>query len=173
MQRAKDTDESAVLQHLEIFLEYVQSNVAAWRAAPAAARKSSEGPALPPSALQQLASIGAEATGPAMHHPRGASRREREMANIQRLAAEKAQHQGFPKLPPSRRGFVVGGSLDERLDGTLCYYCQKRFPSRMALFAHLRRLIDKEHWIEFVSFKQRTLCGGTSSRSLQLESART
>ena len=24
----------------------------------------------------------------------------------------------------------------------------------MALFAHLRRLIDKEHWIEFVSFKQ-------------------
>jgi len=137
MQRAKDTDESAVLQHLEIFLEYVQSNVAAWRAAPAAAR-SSEGPALPPSALQQLASIGAEATGPAMHGPpRGASRREREMANIQRLAAEKAQHQGFPKLPPSRR-----------LDGTLCYYCQKRFPSRMALFAHLRRLIDKERFVE-------------------------
>lgn len=34
------------------------------------------------------------------------SGREREMANIQRLAAEKAQHQGFPKLPPSRRGFV-------------------------------------------------------------------
>ncbi len=39
--------------------------------------------------------------------------REREMANIQRLAAEKAQHQGFPKLPPNRRGFVE--SLDELL----------------------------------------------------------
>lgn len=135
MQRAKDSDESAVLQHMEIFLEYVQGNVMAWRAAPAPARNS-EGPALPPSALQQLATIGAEASGPAMHRS-GASRREREMQQAQRLAAEKAQHQGFPTLPPSRR-----------LDGNLCYYCQKRFPSRMALFAHLRRLIEKERFVE-------------------------
>ena len=37
--------------------EYVQSNVAAWRAAPAPA-SNSEGPALPPSALQQLLGFG-------------------------------------------------------------------------------------------------------------------
>ena len=50
------------------------------------------------------------------HHPAPhgfhISGREREMQQAQRLAAEKAQHQGFPKLPPSRR-----------LDGNLCYYC--------------------------------------------------
>eukprot|EP00913_Durusdinium_trenchii_P002275 g2100.t1 len=95
--------------------------------------QSSEGPALPPSALEQLASIGAESGAHGWPSSTGTSRREREMHNAQRLAAEKALHQGFPKLPPSRR-----------LDGTMCYYCQKRFPSRMALFAHLRRLIDKE-----------------------------
>jgi len=30
----------------------------------------------------------------------------------------------------------------------MCYYCHRRFPSRMALFAHLRRLIDTERFIE-------------------------
>ncbi|CAE7376441.1 BIRC3 [Symbiodinium pilosum] len=59
------------------------------------------------------------------------------MAAARKLAAEKAQHQGFPSLPPSRR-----------LDGTLCYYCQRRFESRMALFHHLRRMIDKERFVE-------------------------
>jgi len=48
------------------------------------------------------------------------SGREREMQQAQRLAAEKAQHQGFPKLPPSRR-----------LDGNLCYYCAMVFWMRM------------------------------------------
>ena len=69
----------------------------------------------------RLASIGAQA----LHVDR--------VGRKEQLAAEKALHRGFPKLPPSRR-----------LDGTMCYYCQKRFPSRMALFAHLRRLIEKE-----------------------------
>ncbi|CAK9026057.1 unnamed protein product [Durusdinium trenchii] len=136
MQRSKDTDESAILQHMELFFDYLQKNVAAWRAAPGPTQ-SSEGPALPPSALEQLASIGAESGAHGWPSSTGTSRREREMHNAQRLAAEKALHQGFPKLPPSRR-----------LDGTMCYYCQKRFPSRMALFAHLRRLIDKERFVE-------------------------
>ncbi|CAK9028921.1 Sodium/calcium exchanger 1 [Durusdinium trenchii] len=120
----------------ELFFDYLQKNVAAWRAAPGPTQ-SSEGPALPPSALEQLASIGAESGAHGWPSSTGTSRREREMHNAQRLAAEKALHQGFPKLPPSRR-----------LDGTMCYYCQKRFPSRMALFAHLRRLIDKERFVE-------------------------
>ena len=124
-------DEEAALQQLEVFLEYVQSNLASWKAAPAPPA-ASEGPALPPAALEQLALIGAQSAGPAAR-PNNSSKREREMAMARAKAAEKAQHQGFPSLPPSRR-----------LDGTLCYYCQRQFPSRMALFAHLRKMIDKD-----------------------------
>ena len=100
-------DEEAALQHMEVFLNYVQANLASWKAA-APPPGSSEGPALPPAALEQLALIGAQSAGPTQQ-PRPASRREREMAAARKLAAEKAQHQGFPSLPPSRR-----------LDGTLC-----------------------------------------------------
>mmetsp|Transcript_27415 Transcript_27415/g.64035 ORF Transcript_27415/g.64035 Transcript_27415/m.64035 type:complete len:1045 (-) Transcript_27415:184-3318(-) len=143
MQRAKDTDEPAILRHIEVFLEYVQANVASWRAAPPAPSGSSEGPVLPPAALEQLAMIDAQTSGSAAAHSSAAprakpmSRNERALANAQRLAAERAQHKGFPNLPPSRR-----------LDGTLCYYCQRRFPSRQALFAHLRRMIEPERFIE-------------------------
>ena len=124
-------DEEAALQQLEVFLEYVQSNLTSWKAAPAPPA-ASEGPALPPAALEQLALIGAQTAQPAAG-PKSSSKREREMALARARAAEKAQHQGFPTLPPSRR-----------LDGTLCYYCQRQFPSRMALFAHLRKMIDKD-----------------------------
>lgn len=138
MRRERDLEDEAVLRHIEQFLAYVQANEAGWRAAPAPA-ESSEGPALPPAALEQLASIGAQSCGGVGAHaaqqPRG--RREREMAEAQRRAAERAQHQGFPKLPSSRR-----------LDGTLCYYCHRRFASRMELFAHLRKVIDREQFVE-------------------------
>ncbi|CAJ1460360.1 unnamed protein product [Effrenium voratum] len=133
MQRANE-DTAAVLRSIERFLEYVQANVAAWRAAPAPAG-ASEGPALPALALEQLSAIAAV---PARVTGGGAAtKRERDQQRAQQLAQEKAQHKGFPKLPPSRR-----------LDGTLCYYCLKRFPSRMALFTHLRRLIDKDRFVE-------------------------
>lgn len=138
MRREKDIEDEAALAHIEQFLLYVQANEAGWRAAPPPA-ESSEGPALPPAALEQLASIGAESSGSVASHPtqRPQGKRERELADAQRRAAERAQHQGFPVLPASRR-----------LEGTMCYYCQRRFPSRMALFAHLRRVIDKDHFIE-------------------------
>merc|ERR1711959_880192 len=138
MCRSCDVDDGAVLTHIDQFLTYVQANEAAWRAAPPPA-ESSEGPALPPAALEQLATIGANSSGGAAVHAgsRPVGRRERELAEAQRRAAERAQHQGYPNLPASRR-----------LDGTMCYYCQRRFPSRMALFAHLRRVIDKERFIE-------------------------
>lgn len=119
-------------------LAYIQAKEAAWRAAPNPA-ETSEGPALPSAALEQLAAIGADVCGGAAAHTaqRPLTRRERELAEAQRRAAERAQHQGYPKLPASRR-----------LDGNLCYYCHRRFPRRMALFAHLRRVIDKERFIE-------------------------
>ena len=135
MQRGSAGDEEVALRHLEVFLEYVQTNLASWKAAPPPP-SSSEGPALSATALEQLALIGAHSAGPTQR-PQAASRREREMAQARARAAERAQHQGFPSLPPSRR-----------LDGTLCYYCQRQFPSRMALFAHLRRMIDKERFVE-------------------------
>jgi hypothetical protein len=141
MRRSEDVDEDMVLRHIDSFLVYVEANKATWLSAPPPA-ESSEGPALPPAALEQLARIGAEACGGAAAHgtapgrpPLG--RRERELAEAQRRAAERAQHQGYPVLPASRK-----------LDGTMCYYCHRRFPSRMALFAHLRRVIDKERFIE-------------------------
>ena len=127
-------DEEAALQHLEVFLNYVQANLSSWKAAPPPPG-SSEGPALPPAALEQLALIGAHSVGP-VQREKPMSRREREMESARKLAAEKAQHQGFPTLPPSRR-----------LDGAVCYYCQRRFPSRMALFSHLHKMIDKERFI--------------------------
>jgi len=138
MRRAAHLEDEAVLSHIEQFLIYVQANEAAWKTAPPPA-ESSEGPALPPTALEQLASIGAQSSGSSAAHARSRpqNRRERELAEAQRRAAERAQHQGFPALPASRR-----------LDSTMCYYCQRRFPSRMALFAHLRRVIDKERFIE-------------------------
>jgi len=138
MRREKDAEDEAVLAHIEQFLAYVQSHEARWRAAPQPA-ESSEGPALPPAALEQLASIGAQLCGGSAAHAahRPVGRRERELAEAQRRAAEHAQHLGFPVLPTSRR-----------LDGTMCYYCQRRFPSRMALFAHLRRVIDKDRFTE-------------------------
>jgi len=138
MRRDKDVEDEAVLAHIEQFIQYVQTHEARWRTAPPPA-ESSEGPALPPAALEQLASIGATSSGGAAAHRsnKPMSRRERELAEAQRRVAEKAQHQGFPVLPASRR-----------LDGTMCYYCQRRFPSRMALFAHLRRVIDKERFFE-------------------------
>jgi hypothetical protein len=138
MRRHQDLEDESVLTHIDHFLAYVQANEAAWRAA-APSVESSEGPALPPAALEQLASIGAQSSGGAGAHANQGSqgKRERELAKAQRLAAERAQHQGYPKLPVSRR-----------LDGTMCYYCQRRFPSRMALFAHLRRVIDKERFFE-------------------------
>jgi hypothetical protein len=138
MRRRSDLEDEAVLTHIEQFLSYVQTNEAAWRAA-APPVESSEGPALPPAALEQLASIGAESSGGVAAHVNHGSqgKRERELAKAQRLATERALHQGYPKLPNSRR-----------LDGTMCYYCQRRFPSRMALFAHLRRVIDKDRFFE-------------------------
>lgn len=138
MRRDKDVEEEAVLVHIEQFLAYVLANEAGWRQAPPPV-ESSEGPALPPAALEQLATIGAQSSGGAVVHAarRPQGRRERELADAQRRAAERAQHQGYPALPASRR-----------LDGNMCYYCQRRFPSRMALFAHLRRVIDKERFIE-------------------------
>jgi len=138
MRRDKDIEDEMVLAHIEQFLAYVEANKAAWRvAAPPA--ETSEGPALPSAALQQLAMIGAHSSGGPLAHgqQRPMGRRERALADAQRCAAEKAQHQGYPMLPTNRR-----------LDGTMCYYCQRRFPSRMALFAHLRRVIDKERFIE-------------------------
>jgi len=139
MRRAGDVDDDAVLRHIDQFVSYVKDNESAWHEAPPPV-ESSEGPALPLAALEQLARIGAEVSGPdaqnrASRAPR--SRRERELADAQQRAAEVAQHQGYPKLPPSRR-----------LDGTLCYYCFRRFPSRMALFAHLRWVIDRERFYE-------------------------
>jgi len=134
MEPDEHADEDAVLRRIERFIAHVQAHEAAWRTAVPPAEPS-EGPALPSDALEQLASIGAEASAVAPRPPQ--SQRERELANAQRRAAERAQHQGFPKLPASRR-----------LDGTLCYYCLRRFPSRMALFAHLRRVIDKDRFIE-------------------------
>jgi len=138
MRRAAHLEDEAVLAHIEQFLLYVQANEAAWKTAPPPA-ESSEGPALPPAALEQLASIGAQSSGGSAAHAgsRPQNGRERDLAEAQRRAAERAQHQGFPTLPASRR-----------LDGTMCYYCQRRFPSRMALFAHLRRVIDKERFVE-------------------------
>jgi len=139
MQRQQDVEDDKVLHHIDQFLSYVQSHEAAWRAAPPPSDVS-EGPALPPAALEQLASIGAEACGGAAAHgalPNRLGKRERELAEAQRRATERAQHQGYPSLPASRR-----------LDGTMCYYCHRRFPSRMALFAHLRRVIDRDRFIE-------------------------
>lgn len=138
MRRRSDLEDEAVLTHIEQFISYVQANEAAWRAA-APPVESSEGPSLPPAALEQLASIGAESSGGVGAHVNHGSqgKRERELAKAQRLAAERALHQGYPKLPNSRR-----------LDGTMCYYCQRRFPSRMALFAHLRKVIDKDRFFE-------------------------
>jgi len=140
-------DEEAALQQLEVFLEYVQSNLTSWKAAPAPPA-ASEGPALPPAALEQLALIGAQSAGPA-GPAKSSSKIEREMALARARAAEKAQHQGFPTLPPSRR-----------LDGTLCYYCQRKFPSRMALFTHLRKNIDKDLSCaqNMLSFQARPAC---------------
>lgn len=132
-------DDVSTLRYIEQFLAYVQANEAAWHAAPAPV-ESSEGPALPAAALEQLAQIGAEASGSAAAHgvpQQRLGRRERELADAQRKAAERLQHQGVPKLPAAGR-----------LDGTMCYYCQRRFPSRMALFAHLRHVIDKDRFIE-------------------------
>eukprot|EP00411_Alexandrium_monilatum_P110235 CAMPEP_0175709198 /NCGR_PEP_ID=MMETSP0097-20121207/39449_1 /TAXON_ID=311494 /ORGANISM="Alexandrium monilatum, Strain CCMP3105" /LENGTH=1037 /DNA_ID=CAMNT_0017016591 /DNA_START=8 /DNA_END=3121 /DNA_ORIENTATION=+ len=136
MESNDDVEEDVALRHIERFIEHVQANEAAWRAA-APPVEASQGPALPSDALEQLASIGAEASGAAAGPRPPQSRRERELAEAQRRAAERAQHQGYPRLPASRR-----------LDGTLCYYCLRRFPSRMALFAHLRRVIDQERFIE-------------------------
>lgn len=135
MRRATDGDEEAAA-HVEQFLAYVQDCEASWKAAPAPA-ESSEGPALPSIALQQLANIGAESSGSRAAHAQPTNRRERELAKAQQRAAEQAQHQGYPRLPPTGR-----------LDGTLCYYCYRRFPSRMALFSHLRRVIERERFIE-------------------------
>merc|ERR1719181_2299984 len=138
MRRERDIEDEAVLSHIDQFLSYVHANEAAWKSAPPPA-EASEGPALPPAALEQLASIGAQSSGGAAAHgsrkPMG--RRERELAEAQRKAAERAQHQGYPTLPANRK-----------LDGNMCYYCQRRFPSRMALFAHFRRVIDKDNFIE-------------------------
>merc|ERR1711966_112864 len=54
MQRERDVaDEAAVLAHVDQFLTYVQAHEATWKAAPAPP-VSSEGPALPPTALEQL-----------------------------------------------------------------------------------------------------------------------
>jgi len=55
MRRAADSEDEAALIHIEQFLLYVQANE------PPA--ESSEGPALPPVALEQLASIGAQSSG--------------------------------------------------------------------------------------------------------------
>lgn len=140
MRRACDVEDDAASRHIEQFIAYVEANEAAWRAAPPPA-ESSEGPALPAAALEQLAQIGSQSSGgPRAHGVADAQplgRRERALAEAQQRATERALHQGFPSLPESRR-----------LDGTLCYYCHRRFPSRMALFSHLRRVIDKERFIE-------------------------
>jgi hypothetical protein len=136
--RGRDVEDEAALAHLEQFLLYVQANEAAWKIAPPPV-ESSEGPALPAAALEQLALIGAQTNGSSAAHSsnRPQNKRDIELAEAQRRAAEKAQHQGYPTLPLSRR-----------LDGTMCYYCQRRFPSRMALFAHLRRVIDGDRFVE-------------------------
>jgi len=135
MESRLGADEHEILSHIERFIIHVQAGESVWRAS-APPTEASEGPALPSDALEQLASIGAETSGSVIQRT-PQNRRERELAQAQKLAAERALHQGYPKLPASRR-----------LDGTLCYYCLRRFPSRMALFAHLRRVIDKERFIE-------------------------
>jgi hypothetical protein len=135
MEHNAAAEEEVVLRHIERFITHVQDNVQTWLSA-APPIETSEGPALPSDALEQLASIGAEIAAAASPQ-RPANRRQRELAEAQRRAAERAQHQGYPKLPASRR-----------LDGNLCYYCLRRFPSRMALFAHLRRVIDKDRFVE-------------------------
>lgn len=136
MRRQADTEDELVLRHIEQFIAYTRSNEASWRAA--VPPMESEGPALPPAALAQLACIGLKSSGGAAAHPdRPLGRQERELEQARRLAAERAQHQGFPVLPASRR-----------LDGNMCYYCHRRFPSRGALFGHLRRLIDRGRFVE-------------------------
>eukprot|EP01012_Entosiphon_sulcatum_P044184 TRINITY_DN5875_c0_g1_i1.p1 TRINITY_DN5875_c0_g1~~TRINITY_DN5875_c0_g1_i1.p1 ORF type:complete len:798 (-),score=131.19 TRINITY_DN5875_c0_g1_i1:17-2410(-) len=116
-----DCDESEALAHIDAFVRHTEQNIARWACTP-----------VPPESYTPPKLEEGQGHAP----PTATWDSDRNLQRERLEALERLKHEGFPQL-----------NRLNKLDRTVCLYCNRKFSCRDHLFKHLNKYIDSSRMI--------------------------